>query len=96
MSCVCVLVYNLRQTPIAFFFAQRGKDSFLFTYRVTVHNTTRNTSAVKLVGRHWEILDANGVLQCVAVCCSVLQCVAVCCSVLQSISPSLAYERQVC
>ena len=24
-----------------------------------------------------------GVLQCVAVCCSVLQCVAVCCSVLQ-------------
>ena len=23
-----------------------------------------------------------GVLQCVAVCCSVLQCVAVCCSVL--------------
>jgi len=25
----------------------------------------------------------GGVLQCVAVCCSVLQCVAVCCSVLQ-------------
>ena len=25
----------------------------------------------------------EGVLQCVAVCCSVLQCVAVCCSVLQ-------------
>ena len=25
----------------------------------------------------------SGVLQCVAVCCSVLQCVTVCCSVLQ-------------
>jgi len=28
----------------------------------------------------------NGVLQCVAVCCSVLQCVAVCCSVLQCVA----------
>jgi len=27
----------------------------------------------------------SGVLQCVAVCCSVLQCVAVCCSVLQCV-----------
>ena len=27
-----------------------------------------------------------GVLQCVAVCCSVLQCVAVCCSVLQCVA----------
>ena len=25
----------------------------------------------------------GGLLQCVAVCCSVLQCVAVCCSVVQ-------------
>jgi len=28
----------------------------------------------------------SGVLQCVAVCCSVLQCVAVCCSVLQCVA----------
>jgi len=28
----------------------------------------------------------QGVLQCVAVCCSVLQCVAVCCSVLQCVA----------
>jgi len=28
----------------------------------------------------------RGVLQCVAVCCSVLQCVAVCCSVLQCVA----------
>jgi len=27
-----------------------------------------------------------GVLQCVAVCCSVLQCVAECCRVLQSVA----------
>ena len=27
-----------------------------------------------------------GVLQCVAVCCSVLQCVAVCCIVLQCVA----------
>jgi len=31
-----------------------------------------------------EKVAQGGVLQCVAVCCSVLQCVAVCCSVLQS------------
>ena len=29
--------------------------------------------------------DFRGVLQCVAVCCSVLQCVAVCCSVLHEV-----------
>ena len=29
---------------------------------------------------------AKGVLQCVAVCCSVLLCVAVCCSVLQCVA----------
>ena len=32
----------------------------------------------------WAAL-ARGVLQCVAVCCSLLQCVAVCCSVLRVI-----------
>ena len=30
-------------------------------------------------------IERKGVLQCVAVCCSVLQCVAVCCSVLQCV-----------
>jgi len=34
-----------------------------------------------------EVADGliPGVLQCVAVCCSVLQCVAVCCSVLRMV-----------
>ena len=31
-------------------------------------------------------VNAAGVLQCFAVCCSVLQCVAVCCSVLQCVA----------
>jgi len=31
-------------------------------------------------------LHRSGLLQCVAVCCSVLQCVAVCCSVLQYVA----------
>ena len=34
----------------------------------------------------WDQFSANGVLQCVAVCCSVLQCVAVCRSVLQCVA----------
>ena len=34
-----------------------------------------------------------GVLQCVAVCCSVLQCVAVCCSVLQCIEEKRVGNR---
>ena len=29
---------------------------------------------------------SRGVLQCVAVCCSVLQCAAICCSVLQCVA----------
>jgi len=29
---------------------------------------------------HFGVRGDNGVLQCVAVCCSVLQCVAVCCT----------------
>ena len=33
--------------------------------------------------RQYRCCSVFGVLQCVAVCCSVLQCVAVCCSVLR-------------
>jgi hypothetical protein len=40
---------------------ERGRNSYLFSYRVTLHNTQSNTVAVKLLGRHWEILDAHGV-----------------------------------
>jgi len=40
---------------------ERGRDSYLFSYRVTIHNTLSNTVAVKLLGRQWEILDATGV-----------------------------------
>jgi hypothetical protein len=35
----------------------------------------------------------SGVLQCVAVCCSVLHCVALCCSVWQFVSVGLASTR---
>ena len=34
----------------------------------------------------WRCYCSRGVLQCVAVCCSVLQCVAVCCSELQCVA----------
>ncbi len=40
---------------------ERGRNSYLFSYRVTLHNTQSNSVAVKLLGRHWEILDAHGV-----------------------------------
>jgi len=36
---------------------------------------------------------ADGVLQCVAVCCSVLQCVTVCCSVLHTQLSFLAHMQ---
>jgi len=36
-----------------------------------------------------------GVLQCVAVCCSVLQCVAVCCNALQCIAKYHPRWRQL-
>jgi len=45
-------------------------------YRVEVEANSRVVIA-------FEIVDANQLLQCVAVCGSVLQCVVVCCSVLQ-------------
>ena len=35
---------------------------------------------------HWVCVCDRGLLQCVAVCCSVLQCVAVCCSVLHCLA----------
>jgi hypothetical protein len=40
--------------------ARAGKASHLFAYRVTVHNTRNNKRTVQLVGRQWEILDADG------------------------------------
>jgi len=47
---------------------------------------------VMYLGRH-AISAVDGVLQCVAVCCSVLQCVAVCCSVLQRTSGDTQYQQ---
>lgn len=39
---------------------QHGKDSYLFSYRITIHNTASNPCTVKLLGRQWEILDGDG------------------------------------
>jgi len=33
--------------------------------------------------------DDEGVLQCVAVCCSVVQCIAECCSVIDNLEDAL-------
>ena len=52
-------------------------------HRVLIATCTHIGSPA-LKDRHWEAIDAEaGMLQCVAVCCSVWLCVAVCCSVLQ-------------
>ena len=44
-------------------------------------------SSFDIIGVLQAVADVdNGMLQCVAECCSVLQCAAVCCSVLQCVT----------
>ena len=43
-----------------------------------------DTVQLQLEEAHSSLAE-HGVLQCVAVCCSVLQCAAVCCSALQCV-----------
>ena len=52
VRCTSVFVPQQRQ--------QHGKDSYLFSYRITIHNTASNPCTVKLLGRQWEILDGDG------------------------------------
>jgi len=62
-------------------------------WRVSTRDTCWNRNTII----HNNGRSGMGMLQCVAVCCSVLQCVAVCCSVLQTrSSATMAAVEWVC
>ena len=96
-ACVCVLcrcysnsnvatpAYMHANESVRHFFSVLGQDSMIqdgTTVMVSLsHVDTEEILRTSLQEKMSNSLADKGVLQCVAVCCSVLQCVAVCCSV---------------
>jgi len=87
-SSISILTFLSEKSPTKYTVSIPAGPNHFAAHCNTLQHSVPRIRCRQLFDVHLDILNGelSGVLQCVAVCCSVLQCVAVCCSVSQCVA----------